>query len=311
MGILSAIKGFGIAAKVFAVTNAPGLLVAGAIVGVGVTVWSAFKAGRKAERIIQQETQKKGDELTTKEKVKATWSVWVPVVIEGTLTCASMGLSYYIHAHRLAQMTQMANLLMASNKELQSRLDKLAEKHPEIAKEINESVLQDKVNRATVNARSRHGGNDLIYDPNTGLMWWDDYSHIQTCIADSKESYWCSGLLDQKELYDRFDIDPSSLPNGLPRQIYALAWVADECPSTNKVPRINTRVMFKCDAAGRKIDGSMVYVLEYFCPSLSPTWSHDELHRPYGIDLPAWEDNIDCEDDYEAIARQMRARPAM
>lgn len=307
MGILSTIKGIGVAAKVFAVANAPGLLVAGAIVGVGLTVYSAFKAGKKTGKIIREEEQKKKAPLTTGEKAKATWKVWTPVIIEGVLTCTAMGLSYWIHAHRLAQAVQASQILLATNNELQNKLNYISEKHPEITDELAEYDSRVACGAMTTNAESDVSGPDLFYDPFFRVKWWSDYSFMVEAIADSKESFLYSGYLGTQEVYDRFRVKVKDRP----KAIGAFSWKDDSCPGSSKVPRINIKCAPMLDENGYPIKGKTMYVLEYNPPDLSTTWDMYSQNRPYGYDGPSWEDSIICEDEYSEIANQYAQRKGM
>ena len=307
MGLLATVKGLGVAAKVFAVVNAPGLLVAGAILGVGATVYSAWKAGNKANTIIREETRKKGTQLTFGEKAKATWKLWVPVTLEAGLTCLSMGLSYYIHYKRLAQMTQAANLLLATNQELQSKLNYIQETVPEAKEAANKYDAMVACSATTINAESDVGGKDLFYDPFFKLKWWTDYSFMVEAIADLKESFFYSGYVDCKEMYDRFRVRIKDRA----KVISMAAWKDDGSLKSNKVPRINIKCQPLLDDDGFPVKGQTMYVLEYLPQDLSMTWEMYECNRPFGIDGPSWEDGDMCEDEYDEIARQATLRPTM
>ena len=307
MGLLATVKGLGVAAKVFAVVNAPGLLVAGAILGVGATVYSAFKAGAKAHEIVREETKKKGAPLTFGEKAKATWKLWVPVTLEAGLTCISMGLSYYIHYKRLAQMTQAANLLLATNQELQSKLNYIQETVPEAKEAIEKYDSRMACSATTVNAECEVGGKDLFYDPFLNVKWWTDYSFMITAIADVKEDFRYSGYVDTKEMYDRFKVKIKDLG----KVVCMGGWRDDGSLKSNKVPRINPRCQPLLDDNGFPIKGCTMYVLEYLPPDLSMTWEMYECNRPFGVDGPSWEDADMCEDEYDEIARQAALRPTM
>lgn len=307
MGLLSVVKGAAVAAKVFAVANAPLLLAGSAVVGVVITAYSAYKAGKKSQQIIAVEERAKGAPLTKKERRKKTWRLWLPIVVMAVLTIFGVGASYYIQYKRLAYMTEACNLLMATNQELQYKLDKVIEKYPEAQGVVDEIDRQLASNAAMVNATCDVGGKDLFYDPFFKIKWWTDYSFMIEAIADIKESFLYSGYTDTKEMYDRFHVEIKDRP----QVINMAAWKDENCPGSSKVPRINIRTQPLLDDNGLPVKGQTMYVLCYNPPDTSVVWDMYHVNRPYGIDGPAWEDSIICEDEYKEIERQYNARQQM
>jgi hypothetical protein len=307
MGLLSVVKGAAVAAKVFAVANAPLLLAGSAVVGVVVTAYSAYKAGKKSQQIIAVEERSKGAPLTKKERRKKTWRLWLPIVVMAILTIFGVGASYYIQYKRLAYMTEACNLLMATNQELQYKLDKVIEKYPDAQGVVDEIDKQIYCSETVVNAESEVSGTDLFYDPFFKIKWWSSYDYVVEAIADIKESFLYSGYADTREMYDRFKVklkDRGEVVN-MP------AWKDDSCPGSSKVPRINLRPMPLLDDHGIPIKGQTMYVLCYNPPDVSANWDMYHMNRPYGIDGPAWEDSFICEDEYDEIERQYNARHQM
>lgn len=307
MGLLSVVKGAAVAAKVFAVANAPLLLAGSAVIGVVVTAYSAYKAGKKSQQIIAVEERSKGASLTKKERRKKTWRLWLPIVVMAVLTIFGVGASYYIQYKRLAYMTEACNLLMATNQELQYKLDKVIEKYPDAQGVVDEIDKQISCSETVVNAESEVSGTDLFYDPFFKIKWWSSYDYVVEAIADIKESFLYSGYADTRELYDRLKVklkDRGEVVN-MP------AWKDDSCPGSSKVPRINLRPTPLLDDHGIPIKGQTMYILCYNPPDVSTNWDMYHMNRPYGIDGPAWEDSFICESEYDEIERQYNTRRQM
>ena len=302
MSVFTLVKGAIVAAKVFAVANAPLLLAGSAVVGVCVTAYSAYKAGKKAQQVLQVKTKEKGEPLTTKEKAKYTWRLWAPVVVEGILTIAGISASYYIQARRLAYMTEVANLALATSNELQYKLDKVIEKYPEAQSIVND-IDREKAATGVVNGKriivSEVPGNDVFYDPMSGLMWYGDYSNMVSCIADAKEDYYHCGYLSNHELLRRFGIPEKEIP----RLVKFLAWSTDYDEHSCRVPRINLICSPLLDDTGAPIKGCTMYIVSYVPANTSFTYDQADFNRELGMDGSPWEDSIMVEDEYDEIAR--------
>lgn len=198
--------------KAAAVTHAPVIFIGAAAIGVISTAVIAWKAGRKAPKVLGEAKYAKGSELTKVEKVKATWKLWVPVIVSIILTFGCMGASYYIHSVRLANMTATANALLASNKELRQQLDDISVIDPDTVKEVQDKHLTDFARRSLESYddgevyRTGHG-DQLFFDAFLGTKFYSSTNDVLAGIARFQQRYRTSikGVTID-DLYDCLDI---------------------------------------------------------------------------------------------------------
>ena len=182
--------------KTVAVTHAPLIFIGAAAVGVVSTAVIAWKAGKKSSKVLGQAKYDKGSDLTRFEKVKATWKLWLPMVVSIILTFGCMAASYYIHSVRLAEMTATANALLASNKDLQKQLDEIEELAPEAVEEVKKHRLQELGERTLETYDNMPGtiyktgyGNDIFVDAFTGIKFMSSLDEVLKGIAMFQKAY--------------------------------------------------------------------------------------------------------------------------
>ena len=192
--------------------HSPLIFIGAAAVGVVSTAVIAWKAGRKAPKVLGEAKYKKGSELTKIEKVKATWKLWVPVIVSIILTFGCMGASYYIHSVRLANMTATANALMVSNKELRKQIDDIYELDPVAVKEVQDKHMADFTRRSLETYddgevyRTGHG-NQLFFDAFLGTKFYSSVNDVMAGIARFQQRYRTSVKgVTVDDLYECLDI---------------------------------------------------------------------------------------------------------
>ena len=138
----------------------------------------------------------KGSDLTRFEKVKATWKLWLPMVVSIILTFGCMAASYYIHSVRLAEMTATANALLASNKDLQKQLDEIEELAPEAVEEAKKHRLQELGERTLEVYDNLPGkvyktgyGTDIFRDAFTGVVFMSSLKEVLSGITLFQKAY--------------------------------------------------------------------------------------------------------------------------
>lgn len=176
--------------------NAPVLLTAfGAVGVVGTAVLTAKASFAAADRIREAKleaadaiassggvvTDKSySGLLSTTDKVKLVWPLYISAVSSGVLSCAAIVLSHRISSRRAAVLA--AAYALNENK-LEEYQDKIKEKFGvKKEKETRDELAQDKVTRDVETATET-----LIYDPSAGKVWIkDDYSgrYFQSTIED-------------------------------------------------------------------------------------------------------------------------------
>lgn len=305
MSFISTVKAFGLAAKAFAVVNSPFLLVGAGIVGTGLAVYHAFKAGEKAEQIITAETKAKGAPLTFKEKWHVTWKLVIPVSLEFALAVASTITGTVILNRRLHSMTALADAAIAARNEAQHKLDQITEKHPELKEELTASTPNSKF---WVHAKC--GGTDKFHDKLSGLYWIGDYGQHNTAIADYKENYFKMGYSVIEELFQRFTIEDKNIP----KMTALLCHSEDdeerdfylepiESRSIRAVPDVYFVATKVKDENGQVIPGEVIYELEYFPSGPSFEMDKDEFMRRLDLQNRTFEPAVDTFTEVDEIRR--------
>lgn len=181
--------------------NSPALLAGLAVAGVALTGWMAWKAGRKADKILDeyQEEQRKLDavaDLTDEERVAANRElkgeyamkvvpIVLPPLIMGVATGGAIIGSQSINARRIALATTAYNLANESIKDMNVKMrDLLGEKK---TKEIKDAIATDKmkdIRRPEEKDVIITGkGNVLCYDDFTGKYFRANAEHLRQSIG--------------------------------------------------------------------------------------------------------------------------------
>lgn len=97
--------------------NSPLILTAAAAVGMVYTTVSAVKATPKAMELIKNAEEEKGEELTNIEKVKVAWKPYIPSLLSGSLTLASMFGAYIMSSKQQASLASAYVMLSKAYEE--------------------------------------------------------------------------------------------------------------------------------------------------------------------------------------------------
>lgn len=181
--------------------NSPALLAGLAVAGVALTGWMAWKAGRKADKVLEeyQEEQRKLDaaDLTDEERIAANRElkgeyamkvapIVLPPILMGVATGGAVIGSQSINARRIALATTAYNLANESIKDMNGKMrDLLGEKK---AKEIKDAIVSDKVKDRKLPAEKdviiTGKGNVLCIDDYTGKTFRSDAEHLRQAISE-------------------------------------------------------------------------------------------------------------------------------
>lgn len=185
----------------FGKENSAPLLAGLALAGVGLTGVLAWKAGRKADRVLVKyhEEQEKllsadlvAEELVEAQKelkmecVKEMTPIVIGPVIMGLATGAAVIGSQSINARKIATITAAYNLANESVKDMNGKMrDLLGEKK---TREIKDAIVGDKVKDTKRPAEKdvivTGKGNTLCMDLYTGKAFRTDVEHLRQAISE-------------------------------------------------------------------------------------------------------------------------------
>lgn len=157
--------------------NAPALLTAFGTVGAVTTAiltgkasWEAAKKVADAESVanMKREANQERVHLTNKERFALVWTLYLPAVTTGTLTCGAIIMSHRISSRRAAVLAAAYALNEGKLEEYQTKIkEKFGIKEEKAARD---DIAQDRVNRDFEDGT-------LVFDPMEGkVLCKDEYS---------------------------------------------------------------------------------------------------------------------------------------
>lgn len=151
----------------------PEVLAAAGIIGFGVSLYLMHKADKKAEQDIEEAKEElEKEDLTTQEKVKATWKTYAPVAAVTIASVACVMFSCKESLKREAAAIAAYNIV-------QKHYEMFAEKTKETIGEsktvkIHDAVAKDIIENDPWKEKEileTHRGNQLVYDLMFGTMF--------------------------------------------------------------------------------------------------------------------------------------------
>jgi|SRR5580765_3666619 len=175
--------------------NSTTILTAMGVVGTVTTAVLTGKASFKAAEVIEEATviantggpdqTKDPVYLTTKEKVKAVWPLYLPAVTSGLVTIASIVVAHRVDAKKIAALTMSSAVTERAFQEYKDKItQKLGEKK---AEEVRDEIAQDRVNKNPVEGSQvimTGAGDVLCYDNLTGRYFTSSMEKLRGAEND-------------------------------------------------------------------------------------------------------------------------------
>jgi hypothetical protein len=154
------------------------------VTGVVTTLIFTTRATFKAAELIEREERKRPSdteaELTTKEKVKLIWPLYIPPASVAVTTIAAIVMANHEASKKIAALTVASGI---SERALQEYKDKVIEKlGDKKAVDIRDSIAQDRVNKTPLNTREiiiAGTGEVLCFDITTGRYFQSSVEEIR------------------------------------------------------------------------------------------------------------------------------------
>lgn len=200
------------------------------LTGVGVTgtitvAYLSGKASIKAFKLIAEEETRIMVEqdtlapfslttLTTKEKIKLVWPIYVPTIGTTGLTVASIVLANRLSSKKAAALAAAYGL---SERAFSEYKDKVAE-HLTKAKEvkIREEIAQDRVDKNPVSQVIITGAGDVLcYDSLTGRYFESNIEAIKKAMNTINYRIMHNGPESLSAFYDEIGLPPTSMSDEL------------------------------------------------------------------------------------------------
>lgn len=205
-------------ARLFVKRNASTILTGLGSIGVIATTITAVKATPKALRLIEDAETEKGDELTKWEKVKTAGPTYVPAIILGSVTVASIVSANILNKRTQASIMSAYALLDQSYKDYRRKLKELygEETHQEIVEAlaiekaettyINSSYFASNCNLA---AENRSSETKIFYDEYSQRFFETTIEQVMDAEYHLNRNYILRGYTVLNELYDFLGLEPT------------------------------------------------------------------------------------------------------
>lgn len=205
--------------------RSPEILTGIGIAGMITTTVLAVKATPKAMRMLEVERDLKEDaSLTPVETVKATWKLYLPAVVTGTVSVACLIGAGSVHAKRTAALATAYKLSETALTEYRDKVvETLGEKKEQA---IKEKIDKDHIERNPVSKSEviiTKKGNTLCYDLMSDRYFESDIDRIKKVENDlnAQMLHDLCGYVSLNEFYDELGL------NHLPDVGDSIGWNVD------------------------------------------------------------------------------------
>lgn len=198
--------------------HSPVILTGTAVLGLVGTTVLAVRATPKALRIIDQnQPSLPGDEdLTNVDIVKLTWKLYVPAVLLGSVTIASIIGSHKIHSTRNIALAGLYSVTESTLKEYQAKvIETIGEKKE---RKVRDEIRQERVDRTYSDdvdvIRTIHG-DVLMYDILSGRYFRGNVEQVRKAANDTNDQLFQEMYSSLNEFYSRIGLPNIALGNDL------------------------------------------------------------------------------------------------
>lgn len=201
--------------------NSPLILTGIGAAGVITTAVLTGKATIKACEILEDERHaqlldRDLHHFKPKWVVQKTWKLYVPPVVVGALTVASIITANQIGTRRAAAM---ASAYVLSERAYQEYKDKVLEKYGETkARNLRDDLAQDRVNQNPVTEHQiviTNGGNVLCLEPFSGRYFMSDMETLKKAQNDLNYTVLNSYYASLTDFYNLIGLDRTKLSDDL------------------------------------------------------------------------------------------------
>ena len=219
--------------KIFLKKNSPKILTGLGIVGLVGTVVSAVCATPKAQKILQEKEEEKGEALTTSEKVKYAGPVYIPTALTGLATAACIIGAGTANNKKIASISGGYALLADQYKRYQG---KVKEKFGiETHREIMEEITVEPCDPPTLTACGITDSGFDIPETDSKCLFYDTlgeryfearYADVLCALYHLNRNYALGGVISVCEYFDFLGLDPDKRFDELGWSFYGgLEWI--------------------------------------------------------------------------------------
>lgn len=242
-------------AERFTVDNSPLILTAVGVSGALATAVLSARAGYQTAYILDEKRASKEfynrgvdptPELTPKEKVEATWWLWIPPAGTAVLTCGAIIMANRISTRRAAALAAAYSL---SERTLIEYRDKVREQiGDKKADKIHDDIQQDRVNRDFAESKIviMEGSEQLCYDSLSGRFFNSTAEDIKWAMNKVNSQINNNGYASLGDFYDAIGLPGTAISEELgwnSDKLLDLIITSTVAPSGKAALAIDYRVM--------------------------------------------------------------------
>lgn len=170
--------------------NAPALLTAIVVVGVGTTVLLAIDGTKKADAILAEEAKENPDEtLTKKEIIAKTWTNYIPTAISAGITITAAIMSHHVSHKRIIALATACTLSKDHLKKYQDKVKELLGERTD--QKIHDAIAKEQV--SGIDSRTAHildtkTGSVLCMDSLSGQLFYSSVNAINAAVNEANKS---------------------------------------------------------------------------------------------------------------------------
>lgn len=215
-GGICPIKKAGVQSAELIKKNSPIILTGIAVVGLVGTAVLAVRVTPKAVRIIEQNrsTLPDEEELTKVAMVKLTWRLYLPAIMLGGVTIASMVGSHKIQRTRNIALAGLYSVTENTLKEYQSKvIETIGDKKE---RKVRDEIRQERVDKTyseDIDVLKTIHGDVLIYDMLSGRYFRGDVETIRKAENDINSQLFQEMYASLNEFYSRIGLPNIGLGN--------------------------------------------------------------------------------------------------
>lgn len=208
-------------AEVFTRKNSPAILTGLAIVGVLSTAYSAYKAGLRADKILEdyrkdikdcRRNDKDAKRAVVGETAKKLIPVIAPTIIMGGTTIACVAGSHSVSSRRIAALSAAYSISESTVKNLNNKMEEMLGERK--ARSIKDAIMKDKLHADNEKDREALSndhfvmpgdGTVLCKDLYSGRYFYSNAEKIKQAIAKCSYDIVSDMYISLNEFYDAID----------------------------------------------------------------------------------------------------------
>lgn len=198
--------------------NSPAMLTALGVTGALTTALLTAKATFKAADVLREEMENKTSDqlasnepieaLTTQEKTKAVWKLYVPAAGTAALTVAAIVGANHINTRRAAALASAYSIMQKAGDEYKAKvLDKIGEKKEA---EVRQELAQDRVKASDSKLIIIEGKDAICFDQHSGRRFQGSTEGLKKAQNDLNHMLIKNTYASLSDFYDKLGIPRTS-----------------------------------------------------------------------------------------------------